>query len=46
MDMISDINNTSACLNTLRIAEKLGIKVVPVIDFRNGVKQQYIGSIW
>jgi len=41
--VLSDINNTSACLNTLRIAAEYGVKVVPGIDFRNGIKQQYIG---
>lgn len=41
--VLSDINNTSACLNTLRIAADYGVKVIPGIDFRNGIKQQYIG---
>lgn len=40
---LTDINNTSAVLNTLRIAPKHGVHVVPGIDFRNGMQQQYIG---
>lgn len=41
--VLSDINNTSAILETLRLCEKKTLKVIPGIDFRNGVKQQYIG---
>src|SRR5690554_589879 len=39
---LTDINNTSAVLNTLRIAPKYGLHVVPGVDFRNGVEQQYV----
>lgn len=39
---LTDINNTSAVLNTLRIAPQSGVRVVPGIDFRNGVQQQYV----
>ncbi len=40
---LTDINNTSACLNFIRQAKKVGIKPIVGIDFRNGVHQQYIG---
>jgi len=40
---LTDINNTSACLNFIRLAPKYGIKPVVGIDFRNGVDQQYVG---
>lgn len=41
--VLSDINNTSACLETVRLANEKGIKPIIGIDFRNGIKQQYIG---
>ncbi len=40
---LTDINNTSAVFNTLRIAAEQGIKPVIGIDFRNGIQQQYVG---
>lgn len=40
---LTDINTTSACLDTIRLCKQYGIKVVVGIDFRNGVQQQYIG---
>lgn len=40
---LTDINNTSACLNFVRTAEKYDIKPIVGIDFRNGMQQQYIG---
>lgn len=41
---LTDINNTSACLDTIRLCQNMqGIKPVVGIDFRNGAKQQYIG---
>ncbi|TXC82084.1 DNA polymerase III subunit alpha [Luteibaculum oceani] len=40
---LTDINNTSACLESLRIAKDFGIRLRIGIDFRNGVKQQFIG---
>ncbi|MEQ9424756.1 MAG: DNA polymerase III subunit alpha [Cyclobacteriaceae bacterium] len=40
---ITDINNTSACLNFVRLASEYGIRPVLGIDFRNGVQQQFIG---
>ncbi len=41
--VLSDINNTSAILDALRLTDKKEFKVIPGIDFRNGIKQQYIG---
>jgi DNA polymerase III subunit alpha len=40
---LTDINNTSAVLDTLRLTQGKPIKPVIGIDFRNGVQQQYIG---
>jgi len=40
---LTDINNTSACLNFIREANRNGIKPVVGIDFRNGVEQQFVG---
>ncbi|MEM7549270.1 MAG: DNA polymerase III subunit alpha [Bacteroidota bacterium] len=40
---LTDINNTSACLNFIRIAPQYGIKPVVGIDFRNGIQQQFVG---
>lgn len=41
--VLSDINNTSAILESIRISKNYGIKIIPGIDFRNGNKQLYIG---
>ncbi len=41
--VLSDINNTSACIDTVRLSEKLGLKPILGIDFRNGIHQQYVG---
>jgi DNA-directed DNA polymerase III PolC len=41
--VLTDINNTSACLNFIRIAPKYGVQPIVGIDFRNGIDQQYIG---
>ncbi|HXP49753.1 MAG TPA: PHP domain-containing protein, partial [Bacteroidia bacterium] len=41
--VLTDINNTSACLETIRQATDKGLKPIVGIDFRNGVEQQYIG---
>jgi DNA polymerase-3 subunit alpha len=41
--VLSDINNTSAILDALRLMTQKDIKVIPGIDFRNGIKQKYIG---
>lgn len=44
---LTDINNTSACLDTLRLLsqedKQWNIKPVIGIDFRNGTQQQYVG---
>ena len=40
---LTDINNTSASLNFVRLAYKYDIKPIVGIDFRNGVKQLYVG---
>ena len=40
---LTDINNTSACLNFVRLAYKNNIKPILGIDFRNGVEQKFVG---
>ncbi|TDN79646.1 DNA polymerase-3 subunit alpha [Salegentibacter sp. 24] len=40
---LTDINNTSACLNFIKIASHYGIKPIVGIDFRNKAAQQYVG---
>ncbi|WP_040250211.1 DNA polymerase III subunit alpha [Psychroserpens mesophilus] len=40
---LTDINNTSACLNFIRKAKDLDIKPIIGIDFRNGSNQLYVG---
>jgi DNA-directed DNA polymerase III PolC len=40
---LTDINNTSGCLNFIRMAPKYSIKPIVGIDFRNGVQQQFVG---
>ena len=39
---LTDINNTSACLDFARRANEFNIKPVVGIDFRNGVEQQFV----
>lgn len=41
--VLSDINNTSAIIDALRIAPEKGLKPIPGIDFRNGATQMYVG---
>ena len=41
--VLSDINNTSAVLDFVRLSKKYNIKPIVGIDFRNGVQQQFIG---
>lgn len=41
--VLADINNTSAIIEMLRLVDELPIKVIPGIDFRNGVQQQFVG---
>ena len=40
---LTDINNTSACLNFVRKAAEFGIKPILGIDFRNGVDPCFVG---
>ena len=40
---LTDINNTSACLEFIREAPKYNIRPIVGIDFRNGVQQKFIG---
>lgn len=40
---LTDINNTSAVLETLRLTQGKALKAIVGIDFRNGVQQQYVG---
>jgi len=40
---LTDINNTSACLDAIRMSRDFGLKPVMGIDFRNGVTQKYVG---
>lgn len=40
--VLTDINNTSACLNFVREAPKYGIKPILGIDFRNGVDPCFV----
>ena len=39
---LTDINNTSAFLDFVRLSEKYEIKPVLGVDFRNGAQQQFI----
>ncbi len=41
--VLTDVNNTSACLNFVRLAQKSGIRPVLGIDFRDGARQLYLG---
>lgn len=40
--ILTDINNTSACLNFVRNAKERGIKPVLGVDFRNSIEQCFI----
>ena len=40
--VLTDINNTSACLNFVRKSADYGIVPVLGIDFRNGAQQQFV----
>ena len=40
---LTDINNTSACLNFVRKADQFGIQPILGIDFRNGSTPCYVG---
>ena len=39
---LTDINNTSACLDFVRLSKEKKIKPVVGVDFRNGAEQQFI----
>ena len=39
---LTDINNTSACLEVVRLAKKYDIKPILGVDFRNGVQQEFV----
>lgn len=41
--VLTDINNTSACLNFIRKAPEFGVRPIVGIDFRNQVEQHYVG---
>lgn len=41
--VLTDVNNTSACLNFVRLAQKAGIRPMLGIDFRDGARQLYLG---
>jgi DNA polymerase-3 subunit alpha len=41
--VLADINNTSACLETIRVAPEQGLKAIAGIDFRNGITPCYVG---
>lgn len=41
--VLTDINNTSGCFDTIRLAGLKQIKPIIGIDFRNGVHQAYVG---
>ncbi|MFV0592752.1 MAG: DNA polymerase III subunit alpha [Draconibacterium sp.] len=41
--VLTDINNTSAAIDFIRLCEEKDIKPVVGIDFRNGAQQKYIG---
>lgn len=40
---LTDINNTSACLNFVRLAPNYGVRPILGIDFRNGAEPCFIG---
>ncbi|MCT8340204.1 DNA polymerase III subunit alpha [Flavobacteriaceae bacterium TK19130] len=40
---LTDISNTSACLNFIRKAPEFNIRPIVGIDFRNGAEQQFVG---
>jgi len=41
--VLTDINSTSACIDFIRQSTNHQLKPVLGIDFRNGIKQQYVG---
>lgn len=41
--VLADINNTSACIEFTRRADEFSIRPVVGIDFRDGIRQQFVG---
>jgi DNA polymerase-3 subunit alpha len=41
--VLADINNTSACIEFTRRADEFTIRPVVGIDFRDGIRQQFVG---
>ena len=41
--VLTDINNTSACLQISRLSKSLNMEVILGIDFRNQIQQRFIG---
>ena len=41
--VLADINNTSGCLNFIRLSREFGIKPIVGIDFRNGNEPCFVG---
>lgn len=39
---LTDINNTSACLDFVRLSKKYGVSPVLGVDFRNSARQQFV----
>ena len=39
---LTDINNTSACMNFVQQAKKMNIKPIVGVDFRNGNQEQFV----
>jgi DNA polymerase-3 subunit alpha len=39
---LTDINNTSACMEFIRTAPDFGVRPIVGVDFRNGARQQFI----
>ncbi|MEZ5048275.1 MAG: DNA polymerase III subunit alpha [Saprospiraceae bacterium] len=39
---LTDINNTSGCLNFVRLSQKVGINPVIGVDFRTGAQQNFV----
>ena len=40
---LTDINNTSASLDFVRMSDKFNVRPVLGIDFRNGAEQKFVG---
>lgn len=40
---LTDIHNTSGCLNFVRLAHRFGVRPVLGVDFRRGARQEFLG---